>query len=253
MLNRVENNQSTADVERPDPEAQAGRALRRLRLSHGWSQEEVAKRMQAYGHEFHQTMVAKIEAAQRPLRVRELADFAAMYGVGVNELIYAPSGSLEEVAHEIAEVEARWLKARQQAEASANDVHRAQRALSDAQAAHHRYTREVAVLQERLDFLRKETNTFRAAARPDPSAARTTAEFLAALREFRAWSGNPSFKAMAALAAGPVSATDIANAMRSSALPGLHIVKAMIEGCGGSDNDVYAFLQANERIHSAGA
>ena len=74
----------------PDPEVQAGRALRRLRRARGWSQEEVAQRMKAYSYDFHQTTVAKIEAAQRPIRVRELADLAALYGVEVHELIYPP-------------------------------------------------------------------------------------------------------------------------------------------------------------------
>ena len=57
--------------------------------------------MKAYGYDFHQTMIAKIEAAQRPIRVRELADFAALYGVEVHELIYPPAGSLKEADKEI--------------------------------------------------------------------------------------------------------------------------------------------------------
>ena len=69
-----------------DPEAQVGRALRQLRLARNWSQEEVAVRMTAYGYEFHQTTIAKIEGSQRPLRVRELADFAALYGVEIQDL-----------------------------------------------------------------------------------------------------------------------------------------------------------------------
>jgi transcriptional regulator with XRE-family HTH domain len=47
----------------------------------GWSQKEVARQMKAYGYDFHQTMIATFEAAQRPIRVRELADLAALYGV----------------------------------------------------------------------------------------------------------------------------------------------------------------------------
>lgn len=90
-------NKQLAGVRRPDPEVQAGRALRRLRLSRGWPQEQVATYMRDSGYDFHQTMIAKIEAAQRPLRVRELADFAALYGVEVHELIYAPNSSLAEV------------------------------------------------------------------------------------------------------------------------------------------------------------
>lgn len=97
----------TADDAQPDPEVGAGRALRRLRLARQWSQEEAARRMRAYGYDFHQTTIAKIEAAQRPLRVRELADFAALYGVEIQELVFPPSGSLVEVNQEIAELEAK--------------------------------------------------------------------------------------------------------------------------------------------------
>src|ERR1700730_8509472 len=121
MINLVENEQ-LAGTSRPDPEVQAGRALRRLRLSKGWSQEEVARRMRSYGYDFHQTMIAKIEAAQRPLRVRELVDFAALYGVEVHELIYPSNGSLAEIDLEIGEVERRREAARRMARAAAEKL-----------------------------------------------------------------------------------------------------------------------------------
>lgn len=63
--------------------------------------------MTAYGYDFHQTTIAKIESAQRPLRVRELADFAALYGVEVQDLVYAPTLSLPEIDRGITEVTTR--------------------------------------------------------------------------------------------------------------------------------------------------
>ena len=62
----------------PDFEVRAGRAIRRLRQSRGWSHEEVANRMRACGYRFDQTMIAEIEFGQHPLRIRELADFAVL-------------------------------------------------------------------------------------------------------------------------------------------------------------------------------
>jgi transcriptional regulator with XRE-family HTH domain len=59
----------------------AGRELRRLRTAAGWSQEEVARRMDAYGYRAHQTTIAKIESADRPLRLNELADLCDLFGV----------------------------------------------------------------------------------------------------------------------------------------------------------------------------
>jgi transcriptional regulator with XRE-family HTH domain len=160
MINRVENNQVATGIGRPDPEVQAGRALRRLRLSHGWSQEEVAKRMQSYGYDFHQTMIAKIEAAQRPLRVRELADFAALYGVQVNDLIYLPSISLDEIDEEIEDLEAQMLRTRERTDAAAEDMHRAHAVLQRSEARYHSLASELAVLSDRLSFLRTEREKF---------------------------------------------------------------------------------------------
>ena len=160
MINRMEI-KSKMGVERPDPEVQAGRALRRLRLSRGWSQEEVARRMQAFGYDFHQTMIAKIEAAQRPLRVRELADFAALYDVEVQELIYPPSGSLEEAAQEIQELEAQREKVREQARALESRLSEIHSALIATESEYGSSSRELAVLDERLDFLRHEAGRFR--------------------------------------------------------------------------------------------
>lgn len=156
----MENNRS-AGAERPDPEVQAGRALRRLRLSQGWSQEEVAKRMWAYGYDFHQTTIAKIEAAQRPLRVRELAHFAALYEVEVHELIYPMTGgSLTEIDQDIIEVEAHRELLQRAVAATGEQVASARAALDDAQMRHAKCSSEAAMLAVRLNFLLKERIKF---------------------------------------------------------------------------------------------
>lgn len=131
-----------------------------MRLSQDWSQEEVARRMQAYGYDFHQTMIAKIEAAQRPLRVRELADFAALYGVEVHELIYPPNGSLAEIDHEIAEGKAHRDAIQLQATETRTALEAARYLLSVAQEEHHKCSSELAVLEGRLAFLQEERKKF---------------------------------------------------------------------------------------------
>lgn len=138
----------SADSGRPDPEVQAGRALRRLRLSRNWSQEEVAGRMKAYGYDFHQTMIAKIEAAQRPLRVRELAHFAALYGVEVQQLIHPPTGSLSEIEQKIAEAEAEQARATERSLV-------ARRRLRDITNELHESESEVAMLAQHLAGLQE--------------------------------------------------------------------------------------------------
>jgi transcriptional regulator with XRE-family HTH domain len=138
---------------RSDPEVQAGRALRRLRLARNWSQEEVAVRMTAYGYDFHQTMIAKIEAAQRPLRVRELADFAALYGVEVQELVYPPTGSLGEIDQEIAEATARRDMVQKQAAEARHQLDAAREVMHEAQKVYEVSATEAAVLAGRLAAL----------------------------------------------------------------------------------------------------
>jgi transcriptional regulator with XRE-family HTH domain len=251
MINLVEIKVAVVSGgERPDPEVQAGRALRRLRLSRGWSQEEVARRMQAYGYDFHQTMIAKIEAAQRPLRVRELADFAALYGVEVQQLIYPSSSSAEEVAREITEVELRRTLFRQEAKNAAARVSQAKADLADAENQRHSAERELAMLDERVGFLRQEMSKF--SPKPDPSAVGTAAELSAALQEFRVRAGNPSDREIAKRAANGTTAGTINFTMGTgNGLPGLNAVRAVIKGCGGSEKELAAWEKAWLRVRSA--
>ena len=94
-------------------EQAAGRELRRLRTARGWSQEEVARRMTARGHGWHQALVAKTEAAQRPLRLNEAADLVALYGTGLESL--AISGPEEEARIALRDAEIEEAERRQAA------------------------------------------------------------------------------------------------------------------------------------------
>jgi transcriptional regulator with XRE-family HTH domain len=258
----VEHNEVEPGIERPDPEVQAGRALRRLRLSQGWSQEEVAGFMKAYGYNFHQTMIAKIEAAQRPLRVRELADFAALYGVEVHELLYPPNGSLTDIDQEIAKIEAMGLATERKTREAAMDMHLARNVLTEAEERHRTSSSEAAMLRERLAALLSEREKLARweaddepapsdLLKPDPSAATTPAEFTAALRNYRLWAGGPAFSRMATLAKPRAAKSVMHAAMNGKALPKLDVVKAIITGCGGSEDDLQAFLAAWQRIASS--
>lgn len=138
---------------RPDPEVQAGIALRRLRTARGWSQEEVARRMKAYGYDFHQTMIAKVESAQRPLRVRELAGFAALFGMEVHELIYPPAGSLKEVSREIDMLTDHLKVVDEDVESHRQAVAAAQAAAAAAQEDFRRREGEALNMRGRLTYL----------------------------------------------------------------------------------------------------
>jgi transcriptional regulator with XRE-family HTH domain len=144
---------ATPSGERPDPEVQAGRALRRLRIARGWSQEEVARQMKAYGYDFHQTMIAKIEAAQRPIRVRELADLAALFGMEVHELIYPPAGSLKEVTREIEMLTDHLQTVDRDVEARREELHKAEAVAEAAREDFRRREGEALTLRGRLSYL----------------------------------------------------------------------------------------------------
>jgi len=109
--------------------------------------------MKAYGYDFHQTMIAKIEAAQRPLRVRELADFAALYGMEVHELIYPPAGSLKEVSREIALLTDQLQAADKDVRARRRELDKARAAAAAAEEDFRRHEGEAAMLRGRLTYL----------------------------------------------------------------------------------------------------
>jgi transcriptional regulator with XRE-family HTH domain len=99
-----------ADAVARDPERLAGQQLRRLRIAREWTQEDVAQRMRTAGYaSWHQTTIAKIEGAQRPLRVRELVALAGVFGIAPSDLL-SPAGwnlqTLEDIEAELPQLEA---------------------------------------------------------------------------------------------------------------------------------------------------
>lgn len=87
---------------------------------------------------------------------------------------------------------------------------------------------------------------------PDPLATSTPAQFMEALRRYRAWSGNPSWRKMAKRAAQAVVHSTMHTAMKGDALPKFDVMKAIIVGCGGGPDDLQAFATAWRRIANGG-
>jgi transcriptional regulator with XRE-family HTH domain len=71
----------------PTPEQIVGHQVRLLRQARGWSQQEVAKKMRAYGYKWSQATVTRLESATRPIRVNELADLAMLFDVPVTQFL----------------------------------------------------------------------------------------------------------------------------------------------------------------------
>jgi transcriptional regulator with XRE-family HTH domain len=70
-----------------DVEAWAGEQFRGLRAGRGWSQQHVADLMNAFGYNWLQSTIAKIESAARPVPLNEIADLAALFGVKLADLL----------------------------------------------------------------------------------------------------------------------------------------------------------------------
>jgi hypothetical protein len=85
--------------------------------------------------------------------------------------------------------------------------------------------------------------------RPDPSGARTPAELMAALRQFRLWAGNPSFRDMSRACDGRPAASTMCRVLRRAQLPPrLELVDAIVTACGGEREDRERFATAWRRL-----
>ena len=79
------------DGDKKTPEQVVGANIKAMRAQLGLTQAELAEAMQGLGHSWVQTTVAKTEAADRPLRVNEVADLARILGTRLPDLVSAHS------------------------------------------------------------------------------------------------------------------------------------------------------------------
>jgi hypothetical protein len=86
--------------------------------------------------------------------------------------------------------------------------------------------------------------------KPNPLMATTPEEFIRILWRYKIWSGDPSWRKMAANAGQAVVHSTMHAAMNGDALPKLDVVKAIVTGCGGSEDDLRAFATAWRHIES---
>lgn len=84
--------------------------------------------------------------------------------------------------------------------------------------------------------------------KPDPLGATTPAEFVQTLLKYKSWSGDPSWRTMARNANQIVVHSTMHSALKSDSLPKFEVMKAIVIGCGGNDEDLKAFVTAWRRI-----
>jgi hypothetical protein len=80
--------------------------------------------------------------------------------------------------------------------------------------------------------------------RPDPLQAKTPADLVRALRQYRLWAGEPPLRTIARRAGIGTGASTICAALNAKTLPRLETVIAIITGCGGSEEDQRRFTTA---------
>lgn len=155
-LKRVQHSSGSTDETPPVPEELAGRELRRLRIARGWSQEEVAQRMSAYGYDWHQTTVGRIEAAQRPLRLNEAADMCRLFGVALERLMWPdPDLAPEEIDAAITDVKRRYAASQQEWVAARNHEDKTRERLQNLMEERKVAEATMSTLRAELDALTK--------------------------------------------------------------------------------------------------
>lgn len=83
---------------------------------------------------------------------------------------------------------------------------------------------------------------------PDPKETKTPAEFMDALRRYRLWAGNPSFRRMQRQCGDRFAASTICTALKGSELPSQDMTDAIVVGCGGRQEHREAFVEAWRRL-----
>lgn len=84
--------------------------------------------------------------------------------------------------------------------------------------------------------------------RPDPLAARTPVELMAALRQYREWAGQPPYREMASHSGRRIAASTLCTALNRDDLPPMNVVLAIVAGCGGSEQDQQRYATAWRQI-----
>lgn len=107
----------SADTTTPEPRGAIEEAnfianMRRLREEHGWSQGQMAQRMQEAGWtDFHQTTISRMENGSRPVRLGEARGIAGVLGALVGQMILdePAARSLRELELNVQELRARGV------------------------------------------------------------------------------------------------------------------------------------------------
>ena len=168
---RVMNDEHwAASADMPTSEQLAGLQVRMLRQARGWSQQDVADAMQAFGYDWSQATVTRLEAATRPIRLNELVDLAALFEIPVAQFLEFPLAGFDRDDLAAAEREIETLTADRAELVRERDA--AVRARAIAAQHHDALAAELARVEARIDVLAR----WRQQWFPEASHARSPAE-----------------------------------------------------------------------------
>jgi transcriptional regulator with XRE-family HTH domain len=176
--------------------------VRQLRIERGWSQEDLARRMEELGWPMHQTTVAKLEAAKRPIRAAEVYALAMVFGLPIQALWYLPvpgePWSIERMREELQRIDDGIARTEQTLNQimgiyadQKTERMRLARLLNDAAKS------DLDILSQpdrNPDVLREAAAALEAAS---PAARRATESTGATQALARAWADNPELAALA--------------------------------------------------------
>lgn len=84
--------------------------------------------------------------------------------------------------------------------------------------------------------------------RPNPLNAQTPAEFMQLLRDFRVWSGKPSYRTMARKSGLAFGASTFCTVLNQDRLPKQQILRAIILVCDGDSQDLQVWVTAWRKL-----
>lgn len=84
--------------------------------------------------------------------------------------------------------------------------------------------------------------------RPDPDTITTVAELLEAMRLYRIWAGNISYRKLSAVCRNRFSPSGFHKALNGGTLPGFELVRDFIGACGATEDYRDRFLAAWRRV-----
>jgi hypothetical protein len=84
---------------------------------------------------------------------------------------------------------------------------------------------------------------------PDPSTVQTPAQYMATLKRFRVWAGEPSYREMEEQCGGRFAASTIHAALKGDELPRLAMIQSIITACRGTDAHQQMFASAWRRLY----